>query len=104
MILAYITGALALGGATYYLLSLVAALRFHFEAKTRSDHTPPVSILKPVKGADADSEACFRSHFEIDYLEYELIFGVASKDDPAVAIIEKLSGEYPQRKAKLVIC
>src|SRR5262249_48002209 len=56
------------------------------------------------KGADAETEACFRSHFEIDYPEYELIFGVATKDDPAVPIIEKLIAEFPQRKAKLVFC
>ena len=103
MSLASITFAvLALGGAGYYAACLVAAFRFLSEPKQKNTFTPPVTILKPLKGADSETEACFRSHFQLDYLQYQLVFGVADKDDPAVAIIEKLRREFPKADAQLV--
>ena len=103
-ILSILFAVLALCGAGYYAACLGASLRFLSEPKSEGKHTPPVTILKPVKGADAESEACFRSHFEIDYPEYQLAFGVADKNDPAVSIIEKLRDEFDKVDAHLVFC
>ncbi|HYR82859.1 MAG TPA: glycosyltransferase, partial [Terriglobia bacterium] len=83
---------------------MIASLRFAGEPKIETKHTPPVTILKPVKGADAESEACFRSHFELDYPQYQIVFGVGEEDDPAVAIIEKLRPEFPRIDSQLVFC
>src|SRR5881227_3867040 len=99
-----ICAALALCGAGYYAACLVASLRFIGEPKPVEKFKPPVTILKPVKGADAESEACFRSHFEIDYPQYQIVFGVAERDDPALPIIEKLRREFPNVDAQLVFC
>jgi ceramide glucosyltransferase len=93
---------LALCGAGYYAACLLASLRFLSEPKPQSSFTPPVTILKPIKGADAESQACFRSHFLIDYPQYQLIFGVAEQSDPAVPIFEKLQREFPRIDAELV--
>ena len=95
---------LALCGAGYYAACLMASLRFLSEPKPEPKHTPPVTILKPLKGADAQSEACFRSHFEIDYPQYQIVFGVANQNDPAVAIIEKLRREFSKIDSQLVFC
>lgn len=66
---------------------------------------PAFSILKPLKGADAETEACLRSWFEQEYAaNIELIFGVAEEHDPAADIIRRIAAEYPDRKSKLVIC
>src|SRR5881227_2001243 len=83
---------------------MVASLRFLSEPKPEGKHTPPVSILKPIKGADAESEACFRSHFELDYPQYQIVLGVSDQADPAVPIIEKLRQEFPGIDSQLVIC
>ncbi len=103
-IVSIIFAVLALCGAGYYAACLVASLRFLSEPAAAGKHAPPVTILKPVKGAGSESEACFRSHFEIAYPAYQLIFGVADKNDPAVAIIEKLRREFPKVDAQLVFC
>ncbi len=63
----------------------------------------PVSILKPLKGADPGLEQNLRSFFEIDYPEFELLFSVADGDDDAVPVVQKLISEFPKRQALLVI-
>jgi ceramide glucosyltransferase len=65
---------------------------------------PPVSILKPLKGADPEMYECFRSHCRQDYPEYEIIFGVSDPNDPAVDGVKKLQREFPDRAIHLVIC
>lgn len=80
--------------------------RFPIHQKLPStDPLPPVSILKPLKGADAETEACLRSWFEQDFpAEVELLFGVVEESDPAAAIVKRIASGYPHRKSKLVIC
>ena len=66
---------------------------------------PSVSILKPLKGFDHDMYASFTSHCRQQYAgEYELLFGVSSMDDPAVAAVEQLKAEFPQVAIRLVLC
>jgi len=64
---------------------------------------PAVSVFKPLKGLDDNLENNLRSFFELDYPEYELIFGVMDFDDPAVDIVKKLRAEYPKIRSSLVI-
>jgi len=92
----------------YYILSLSSAAAFLRERKVAkvdrpAPALPPVSILKPLKGTDPDIYECFRSHCLQDYPEYEIIFGVSDATDPAVASVEQLQREFPQRKICLVI-
>ena len=64
---------------------------------------PPVSILKPLKGTDPDIYESFRSHCLQDYPEYEVIFGVSDPGDPAVASVQQLQREFPDRMIRLVV-
>lgn len=64
---------------------------------------PPISILKPLKGADPEMYESFRSHCLQDYPEFEIIFGVSDPDDPAVESVMKLQQEFPQRQIQLVV-
>jgi len=65
---------------------------------------PPVSILKPLKGIDPQIWEAFCSHCELDYPEYQLIFGVSDADDPAIELVRKLQEKYPNRQIELVVC
>lgn len=67
------------------------------------EHTPPVTIFKPLKGLDEELEANLRSFFHLDYPVYQLLFGVADAGDPAIAVVQKLMGEHPDRDARLVV-
>lgn len=97
-------------GIVYTLLCLwtakkfVAARRAQAAQNRQSDGpTPPVSILKPVRGIDPEMYASFRSHCLQDYPAYEIIFGVHESGDPAIEWIEKLKSEFPQRRIRLLV-
>lgn len=104
--LAVVCGLLAAGGIGYYGLGLWSAYSFRRDWQRRSaaDFTPPVSLLKPLRGADPGMYEAFRSHCLQDYPEFELIFGVADAGDPAVALVERLQREFSTHHIELVIC
>jgi len=93
----------------YYLLCLWSAVAFTREC-TRAENLrsqqewPPVSILKPLRGADPGMSESFRSHCLQDYPEYELIFGVHEADDPAIESVLRLQSEFPDLRIQLVVC
>jgi len=99
-----VAAACAVFGTAFYLFSVVSAWRFLRQPRAMPGFHPPVSILKPVRGADPHAYECFRSHCLLDYPEYEIIFGVHDPADPAVALIERLKQEFPQQRIELVVC
>ncbi len=105
-ILAAVAGVGALAGCGYYVLCLWSARDYlrSINRKSSASFTPPISILKPLKGTDPDIYESFRSHCLQDYPEYELIFGVSDPDDPAAELVLRLQKEFPQRAIELVLC
>jgi ceramide glucosyltransferase len=92
----------------YYLICLWSAAAFLRERDTGegarlAQALPPVSILKPLKGADPEMYESFRSHCLQDYPEYEIIFGVSDPNDPAIEGLKKLQREFPERRIQLVV-
>jgi ceramide glucosyltransferase len=87
-----------------WLVLLVAQLRLLAEPETpaRND-PPPISILKPLKGADPDLEGNLESFFQLDYPRYEVVFSFASKDDPAFAVARRVADRNPNVEATFVI-
>jgi ceramide glucosyltransferase len=101
-------GDLILGGVAAFavastLATLVALFWVTRRRKGLRDFTPPVTILKPLKGLDDGLEGNLRSFFELDYPEYQLLFGVADRDDPAIPLVQRLIDEYPGRDARLIV-
>ncbi len=96
-------------GIAYGLLALWGARDFdHHSRENRArqiNFAPNVSILKPVKGADPQMFAAFASHCQQTYSgNFELLFGVGTLEDPAVADIARLRIEYPQVAIRLIEC
>jgi ceramide glucosyltransferase len=103
-----VTALLTLAGLAYLLLALWGARDFvHYWRRRRRGRgfTPDVTILKPVKGVDPQMYAGLVSHCRQKYAgDFEIIFGVSSLDDPAVEVIERLRGEFPECAIRLVEC
>ena len=88
----------------YYLLATYSSIRlFANRPKPNPDLTPPVSILKPIRGLDEDAFENFASFCRQDYPEYELLFCLGRSGDPNVPVIEKLAREFPARSIRILI-
>jgi ceramide glucosyltransferase len=100
-----VLAALAVLSFFLVLWQWLAARRFPLHARAISKVAPPVTLLKPLKGCDAEMEASLRTWFHQDYRgEIQILFGVASEDDPACAVVRRLIAEHPGRDAQLIIC
>jgi ceramide glucosyltransferase len=67
--------------------------------------TPAITVLKPLKGLDSNIIGCLRSWLTQDYpAPVQVLFGVASPDDPACAVVRQLLQEHPGADAALVLC
>src|SRR5260370_39327626 len=97
---------LAAAPLAYYLLSLHCVVGYFRELRKlpvlKSSYSPPVSILKPVRGVDREAYENFASYCRLDYPEYEIIFAVAEPDDPAVPVIERLQADFPRCSIRLI--
>jgi ceramide glucosyltransferase len=86
----------------YYLLVLYSSWRFFRQSRTRNEFTPPVSILKPIRGLDPEAYENFASLCRQDYPEYELMFCVSHADDPVIPILENLIRDFPERRIRIL--
>ena len=64
---------------------------------------PPVSILKPLKGLDDNLFDNLESFCRLDYPEYELIFALQNRNDPAFKVAWKIKLKYPARDITIVV-
>ena len=87
----------------FWLNALVYALRRDPYAR-RTDYTPPVSIVKPVRGLARDDEKNFESFFSIDYPVFEILFVIHEEagDDPAIPVIQGLIDAHPGVDARII--
>jgi len=105
LVIEIVAALLTLCGVVYGLIALVAARGFEQQQKKTNGFAPGVSILKPVKGVDARLYAGLESHCQQEYAgEMELVFGVSSLEDEAVAQVARLKVEFPQVNIRLVEC
>ncbi|MGH9738998.1 MAG: bacteriohopanetetrol glucosamine biosynthesis glycosyltransferase HpnI [Candidatus Acidiferrales bacterium] len=98
---------LALAPLFYYLLAIFAGFQFFHDARREpekhADFTPPISILKPIRGLDRDTYENYASFCLQDYPEFEILFAVSDPTDPAIPEIERIIRDFPSRSIRLLI-
>lgn len=95
---------LVVAGWLYWLAALgLTRLFFRAGPEPTPDFTPPVSILKPVRGLDAEAYQNFASFCRQDYPQFELIFGVSDAADPAIPVIQRLQQDFPTYSIRLFV-
>lgn len=90
----------------YSLISLFCALKYFKTKKNLTDVIPQlnISIIKPVKGMDEDSYNNFASFCRQDFSgEQQIVFAVASPDDPVIPVIRQLILDFPSHDIELCI-
>ena len=87
----------------YYLVAIIATVRFFSRPKRDpvNSYSPPVSVLKPVRGVDFASYENFKSFCLQDYPDYEVLFCVNDLSDEAVPVVRRLMEEFPKRTIRL---
>jgi ceramide glucosyltransferase len=103
MAAAWLLLAIVVGSLVYCILVVVAARRYLAVRPSALQTSIPISILKPLSGADEGLEENLRSFFTLDYPDFEILFAVRTATDPAVAIVESLRREFSSVPSKLLI-
>src|SRR5579872_2013007 len=90
--------------AIYAALALIAVLAWHMRRTApAAGSLPPVTVLKPLCGAEPGLYAHLRTYCVQDYPEFQLIFGVRDPADPALAVVARLVSEFPQLPIEVVV-
>ena len=94
---------LVAGSAVFCVLVIVAAWLYRQTAPMMPAQEP-ISILKPLSGLDEGLESNLRTFFQQHYGgPFEILFAVRHAGDAAVAVVEKLRGEYSNVRAELIV-
>jgi ceramide glucosyltransferase len=64
---------------------------------------PAVSLVRPVCGIENHVEETLASGFTLDYPRYEIVFCVASAQDPVVPTVRRLMAAHPGVPARLLV-
>jgi ceramide glucosyltransferase len=88
----------------YYCIALYSAWRYFRQpvAPLERSFTPPVSILKPIRGLDPGAYENLASFCRLDYPEYEILFCVDPDDQAVRSILVKLAADFPDRVIRVL--
>lgn len=90
-------------------LAMIAAARFARRRKkifrTPAVFTPPVSVLKPLHGAEPGLRESIESFFQQEYpAPYEILFCARREDDAGLQIAREVAAGYPQQTVRMIAC
>lgn len=95
--------ALTAGAVAYCVLVLVAVRSYLRQPRPAGRPGPPISVLRPLAGADEGLDENLSSYFRQDYPEFEILAAVRSAEDPARAVFEEVAAAFPQVPARLIV-
>jgi ceramide glucosyltransferase len=94
----------ALAAALYGLLSTRALKAALAAPIPQPAYFPPVTLLKPLYGAEPGLEARLAGYCVQDYpAPVQIVLGVQAADDPAIAVAERLKAAHPGVEMTLVV-
>jgi ceramide glucosyltransferase len=90
--------------AGYSLVAIAAVLAWDLRPRRQSAGAlPPVTVLKPLCGAEPGLYAHLRSYCEQEFPEFQIVFGVRDPGDPALAVAQRLVREFPTLPIDVVV-
>jgi ceramide glucosyltransferase len=106
ILLNFIFAALAVLSVAIAFWQFSAARKFPLHQRIADPaFAPAISLLKPLKGCDATTGDSLQSWFSQSYAgPVQILFGVASADDPVCNLVQELIKENPITDARLIVC
>jgi ceramide glucosyltransferase len=90
--------------ACYAVLNVVAVLVWRTRGVAgASVPLSPITLLKPLCGAEPGLYEHLRSFCRQDYPDYQIVFGVRDPADPACEVVRRLVAEFPSLPIDVVI-
>jgi len=90
----------------YYLIVIVSTWRYFRAARRPVEQavrfTPPVSILKPMRGEDLGAYENFASFCRQDYPAYEILLCVDPDDRAVMPLVDKLRRDFPEQEIRVL--
>src|ERR1700679_3452487 len=68
----------------------------------RPGFTPPLTLLKPLHGAEPGLDADLASFFAQDYPAYEILFCARSAEDAGLAVARRVAARHPEAPVKFL--
>ena len=94
---------LVLAGLGQALAGYVALRRMLSAPNPVPGYRPAVTILKPLHGDEPLLEAALASMCEQDWPDYQIVFGVAQANDPALDAVRRIRARFPERDIAVVV-
>jgi len=92
--------------STVFAIMVLAGTRHYLRTCRRDEQhvgfTPPLSLLKPLHGAEPDLAAHLATFFEQDYPHFEILFCAREKQDAGLEIARQVALRYPQVPVKFL--
>ncbi|MDJ0507856.1 MAG: glycosyltransferase [Crocosphaera sp.] len=92
-----------LGGSVFSVLTVLTVKRFFKRPTEKTDFTPPVTVLKPVRGLEKNLKHNLRTIATQDYPHYQVIYSVQDPQDKAYPIIKDIQAEFGSDRISVVI-
>lgn len=87
----------------YLLGAALAVIKFTRRSLPMRHERPPISVLKPLHGAEPGLHENLRSFAEQDYPAVQIVLGVNSPSDSALPVAHALIRDLPARDITLVV-
>lgn len=94
-----------LGGSLFSILTVLTVKRFLNNSKPNVTHhfTPPLTVLKPVRGLEKNLKLNLRTIATQDYPNYQIIYSVQDPEDPAFPILKEIQKEFGSDRISVVV-
>jgi ceramide glucosyltransferase len=100
-----LNASVAIAGACLVYQGLACGALLWWRGRRRrrpADILPPITVLKPLCGLEADLEANLRSFCVQDYPRYQVILGARDPGDPALEVARRLAATMPDADISVV--
>jgi ceramide glucosyltransferase len=112
VILYFVLGVAVVGtlsSAVFLGLALLGVIRFRADVRKQfgsipdDSRLPPVSVLKPVHGLEAQLKENIESFFRQDYPNFEILFAADEADDAALDVVREVCARYPHIPSRVLV-